>query len=136
MTNQTRTQIQIQNWVTCKPLTELQEGHYYVKGVYELQLRCHSIPCYMTVGSMIKPIDSLMSAQKIVELAKQLNEWEAILIKDLSLYDEKRIPIGCHDYIDVTENYIIVARMYGELVISKYTTYRRKIESIDPIWCP
>jgi len=26
--------------------------------------------------------------------------------------------------------------MYGELVISKYTTYRRVIESIDPIWCP
>jgi len=87
----------------------------------------------MTVGSMIKPIDSLVSAQKIAELSSKLEEWEAILIEDLSLYDEKRIPIGCHDYIEACEHYIIVARLYGQLVMAERSVQYKRIESVcDP----
>jgi hypothetical protein len=88
----------------------------------------------MTVGSMVKPINSILPLNDIVNnIVNELNDWEALLIEDLSLYDEKRVEIGCHDYIDVTEHYIIVAKLYGQLVMSSVpVTYRRNESVCDP----
>ena len=114
--------------------TMLRNNEYYVTGIYIVALDCTSYPCTLKVESVIKPIKKFVNKDELIELAKQLDEWEALHV--IESIDEKRVKIGCHDYIDLAIHKIIVARMYGELVISKYTTYRRVIESIDPIWCP
>ncbi|MCC6057173.1 MAG: hypothetical protein LM583_10900, partial [Desulfurococcaceae archaeon] len=90
MTSQVQTQIQnLQNWVICEPFNLPESHEYYVKGVYKLQLMCHSIPCYMTVGSMVKPINAILPLNDIVNnIVSKLGEWEALLVEDLTFYDE------------------------------------------------
>ena len=133
---QTQTQIPPWRWISVEKFDEtmLRNNEYYVTGIYEVVLNCASYPCILGVGSVIKPIKKFVNKDELIELAKQLDEWEALHV--IESIDEKHIEIGCHDYIDLAIHKIIVAKIHSMLVVSKYVTYRRVIESIDPIWCP